>query len=94
MQNRRETFAEIVKATRERLGLSQTAFGARLDVKQAAVSAWETGDAHPTSLALKGFAVLSGIPFNDLLVIVATEKAEKEVGRFAPEADAVEAVAG
>lgn len=94
MQNRRETFAELVRATREKLGLSQTAFGARLDVKQAAVSAWETGDAHPTSLALKGFAVLSGIPFNDLLVLVATEKADKEAGRFPTEPEAVEAVAG
>jgi len=44
---------ELVRALRERMGLTQEKFAARLGVTFATINRWENGHARPSPLALK-----------------------------------------
>ena len=48
--------AERIRTTRERLGLTQAALGARLGVTRSQITLWETGGRNPSPTSLKQIA--------------------------------------
>ena len=51
--------AELVKAIRKAMGLTQEQFAAQIGVTVATVNRWENGRATPQPLAMKGLANLA-----------------------------------
>lgn len=54
------SFAENIKAHRQRLGMNQIQFAAHLGKTQSAVSKWETGGGPPTARDLRDIAGMLG----------------------------------
>lgn len=50
------TIAEMIRQARQRVGLSQVAFGAIVGVSGAAVSRWENGNRTPPASVLRLYA--------------------------------------
>lgn len=53
--------AERIRTSRERLGLTQAALGARLGVTRSQVTLWETGGRNPSPTSLKQIAAALAI---------------------------------
>jgi transcriptional regulator with XRE-family HTH domain len=55
----KSTLADAIRKTRDRSGLSQADFAARLKTQRAAIARWESGKAKPSILALVRLAELA-----------------------------------
>lgn len=73
-------FADVVKAARDRSGLSLAEAAAKLGTFKSYVSGIETGKLRPPSPRFVGkYAKLYGLPLNELLVLSWAGKAPKPV---------------
>lgn len=61
------SFANIVRASRERLGLTQEELAIKLDVSRPAVGSWESGKAKPRLDKLTQLAELLNVKVSDLI---------------------------
>lgn len=55
------TPAELLRALRERLGLSQTELGSKLGVSLNTIHVWEKGDREPSASHLQALATLAKV---------------------------------
>ena len=66
----RLTTGVMLRAVRERAGVSRERVAAECGKTVAAVGHWETGKAKPSRADLKVYAELCGIPLGDLLRLI------------------------